>query len=247
MDERMINGKRVVLVSKVERGDGGAVPVEHAERRIIGNAPLILWGTFLHEENEIEHFVDELEKIIPEGGYILAAFFAEDWNRDFSPWEAPAVFGNEDFAGKGAEMLDWLTDQCIPQLEQDFGTGRPKYLIGYSLAGLFALWAGYETDMFDGIASCSGSLWFRDWDSYVNSHTMKHFCNVYLSLGTKEEKTRNRQMALVGDRTREQFRILESDEHVKKLILEWNPGGHFADSGKRLAKGVRWLMEQRYF
>lgn len=29
---------------------------------------------------------------------------------------------------------------------------------------------------------------------------------------------------------------------AEQVILEWNAGGHFADSGKRLAKGIRWLL-----
>ena len=32
----------------------------------------------------------------------LLAFKVEDWNRDLSPWEAPAVFGDEAF-GDGAQ------------------------------------------------------------------------------------------------------------------------------------------------
>ena len=67
-----------------------------------------------------------------------------------------------------------------------------------------------------------------------------------LSLGGKEEKTKNAVMATVGDRTREQEKLLLEDSFAEQVVLEWNPGGHFADSGKRLAKGIKWLMEKRY-
>lgn len=54
------------------------------------------------------------------------------------------------------------------------------------------------------------------------------------------------EMATVGDRTREQEKLLLEDSFAERVVLEWNPGGHFADSGKRLAKGIKWLMEKRY-
>lgn len=100
----------------------------------------------------------------------------------------------------------------------------------------------HETDAFDGIACCSGSLWFEDWDKYLEGKYVGKSCDVYLSLGGKEEKTNNVAMARVGDRTRQQEKILQADENAEHVILEWNSGGHFADSGKRLAKGIKWLL-----
>jgi hypothetical protein len=39
--------------------------------------------------------------------FYLKAFKVKSWNKDLSPWKAPAVFGNEDF-GEGAK--DTLTE-----------------------------------------------------------------------------------------------------------------------------------------
>ena len=173
---------------------------------------------------------------------MLVAFQVEDWNGDFSPWKAPAAFGNEDFQGKADKTLQWLTNNLIPTIKERYGLDREIYLIGYSLSGLFSLWAAYETDIFSGIASCSGSLWFEKLDEYLRIHKMQHTCNVYLSLGGKEEKTKNQIMAKVGERTRLQEQILKEDQNVQKVTLEYNSGGHFADSGKRLSKAVYWLL-----
>ena len=148
---------------------------------------------------------------------MLVAFQVEDWNRDFSPWEALAVFGTEAFAGQGKRTLKWLVEEGVPYI-----------------------------DIFSGIECCSGSLWFKDWEIYMREHTLKRKCSVYLSLGGKEEKTKNAVMATVGDRTREQEKLLLEDSFAERVVLEWNPGGHFADSGKRLAKGIKWLTEKRY-
>lgn len=209
------------------------------------DGPVIFWGMYPHQANEVEHLWDSLMELIPKQNFLLVAFQVEDWNREFSPWKAPAAFGTEGFSGQGAETLRWLTEECVPYIDQTFGTKEQEHwLVGYSLAGLFALWAAYESNVFSGIACCSGSLWFPDWDIYVKEHTLQSRCNIYLSLGGKEEKTKNKVMATVGDRTREQKKILQEDPMAEQVILEWNTGGHFADAGKRLAKGIRWLFEE---
>lgn len=48
-------------------------------------------------------------------------------------------------------------------------------------------------------------------------------------------------MATVGECTEQAYKILKQKNHVK---YELNSGGHFADSGKRLAKAVRFLAEK---
>lgn len=223
MEEMRIGEKPIIILKRAEMG------------------PVFYWGTSFAWNEELDHFV----KCLPEGNYSVVAFSASNWNHDFSPWEAPAAFGDENFTGGGEEMLRWLAMECVPEVKTILGAESEKqYLIGYSLAGLFALWATYETDIFAGVASCSGSLWFENWDRYVEEKgSVKHPCRIYLSLGGKEEKTKNAMMAQVGNRTRAQEKLLISDKNVEKCILEWNSGGHFADSGKRLAKGIKWLLE----
>lgn len=206
--------------------------------------PVILWGMYPHEGNEPEHLWECVEELCPDRSFILAAFQVEDWNRDFSPWRAPEAFGSGEFAGGGQETLVWLTEIFVPYLKEQYGKDRPMFLTGYSLAGLFALWAAYKSDMFSAVASCSGSLWFQGWDDFARENHISRECDIYLSLGGKEAKTRNRIMAAVADRTREQERLLRAEPKVRNVTLEWNPGGHFADSGKRLAKGVKWMLER---
>lgn len=205
--------------------------------------PIILWGMYPHRGNEIAHMWDCLMETVNDQDFLFCAFQVKDWNGDFSPWKSPAAFGDDDFKGNGPKTLQWLMNDLIPKLKADYGVDREIYLIGYSLAGLFALWTAYETDIFSAIASCSGSLWFEQWDEYVLYHQIKHESNIYLSLGGKEEKTKNPVMARVGDRTRIQERILRNDPKVKQTTLEFNSGGHFADAQKRLVKAVKWLLE----
>lgn len=79
------------------------------------------------------------------------------WEQNFSPWCAPRVFTKGPNFGDGAQKtLDTLIDQIIPWAESEL-TEPPAYrvLVGYSLAGLFSLWAGVsQPGMSQGVA-CS--------------------------------------------------------------------------------------------
>ena len=146
----------------------------------------------------------------------LIAVKVRNWNTDLSPWVAPAVFGNEGF-GNGAadtlaEIMKLINDPC------------KAYIIGgYSLAGLFALWAATRTDLFCGVAAASPSVWFPGFMDYMADHSV-HAGTVYLSLGDKEEKTRNPVMSKVGECIREGYTCLL--EKGCDCTLEWNRGNH---------------------
>ena len=83
--------------------------------------PVIFWGMYPHQQNEVEHLWESLLELVPEQNFLLVAFQVEDWNRDFSPWEAAAVFGKEGFAGQGLKTLRWLTEECVPHFDRSFG------------------------------------------------------------------------------------------------------------------------------
>lgn len=188
-----------------------------------------------HDLELLDKEVEEIKKLTDKP-FILVAFLVEDWNRELSPWEAPAVFGKENFGLGAPETLLYITESLIPFIKSEYDGITDFYLGGYSLAGLFSLWAGYQTDIFKGVAGVSPSVWFPNWDSFIKSNKMKA-TRTYLSLGDKEEKTRNKVMSAVGDRIKMQYDILHNDH-----VLEWNSGNHFVDSDKRTAKGFAWLL-----
>ena len=162
----------------------------------------------------------------------LTAVRVRDWNRDLTPWEAPPVFGKEGFGNGAGETLQEILELA--------GREKKKIILGgYSLAGLFALWAGYRTERFAGIAAASPSVWFPGFSDYMRENTMKAGC-VYLSLGDREEKTRNQVMAKAGDCIREARELL--DRQGICCTLEWNEGNHFKDPDLRTARAFAWVM-----
>ncbi len=165
--------------------------------------------------------------------FALAAFSVADWNRELSPWEAPPVFGKIPFGGGAAEALDFVTQRLLPELRARTGLpdGARLCIGGYSLAGLFALWASTQTPLFDSVAAASPSVWFPGWMDFVREHPIQAV-TVVLSLGDREERAKNPVMARVGDCIRELYALLQRGHTV---TLTWNPGNHFQDTELRTA------------
>jgi len=156
-----------------------------------------------------------------------------DWFRDLSPWPAPAVWGKIPFGGGAPETLERI-------LKLTGEPGKQYVLGGYSMGGLFALWAACRTDAFFAVAAASPSVWFPGFAEYIKANGIRTG-RVYLSLGDREEKTRNPAMAVVGDRIREIHAWLKSQ--AVPCCLEWNKGNHFRDLEERMAKGFAWAMK----
>ena len=218
--------------------------IENRPCRIYGEAHaeyLLLQMTGEHEQQNMDNEVYAIAQ--SDRNFLFAAIPVESWNDALSPWEAPAVWGKQGFGGNAADTLRFLTEQVIPSLKQQFDLPENVKIIlgGYSLAGLFALWASTQTNQFYGVAAASPSVWFPGWMEFEQQHPIQTQ-RVYLSLGDKEERTKNAVMAVVGD----DIRTLHSRliERGADCTLEWNSGGHFKDADLRTAKAFQWVMEE---
>lgn len=178
--------------------------------------------------------------------FVLVAIGGLDWNRDLSPWGCEAVTRDgEPFGGGARAYLDELFGHVIPQTEATLPWAPAwRGIVGYSLAGLFALWSLWQTDAFLRAASVSGSLWFPGLIDYCASHALATTPDaVYLSLGKKEHKTPNRLMRDVLARTRDVEALLRSRN--VDVTFELNPGNHFSEPDARCARGISWLLAQK--
>lgn len=192
---------------------------------------VLIQPTGEHELASLENEVREIEKRTSKEFRFIATK-VENWNDDLSPWKAPAVFKTEDFCGGASKTLENIVALCADK-------NRKYYIGGYSLAGLFALWAACQTDIFSGVAAASPSVWFPGFIDYMKTYKMKSQ-NVYLSLGDREEKTRNPVMAQIGNCIKEEYRCLL--ENGINCILEWNKGNHFKEADIRTAKAFAWIL-----
>ena len=191
-------------------------------------------------DNEVKHIEENTDR-----NFSLVAFKIEDWNSELTPWEMPLLRGKGNFGDGAVRTLEFIKNDLIPALSECINTGNNgiKYILGgYSLAGLFSLWSGYQTDIFEGIVAVSPSVWYKKWIEYVE--TEKPLSEkIYLSLGDTEEKTKHQILSKIGDNIRKQHEILENSGNVK-TVLEWNEGNHFQNPDIRTAKGFLWVMNK---
>ncbi len=167
---------------------------------------------------------------------VLVSIDGIDWDADLSPWPAEAVFrGSPGFSGGAGAYLAFFRGELIPAVEAELAAPpRLRVIAGYSLAGLFAVWASLECGLFGACVSASGSLWYDGFTAYVREHARPG--TFYLSLGDREKNARNPRMARVEEATGETARLLAAAG--ARVRYELNPGGHFRDPDKRLARGI---------
>ena len=191
-------------------------------------------------DNEVKHIEENTDR-----NFSLVAFKIEDWNSELTPWEMPLLRGKGNFGDGAAGTLELIKNDLILAVSEfiNIENKEIKYILGgYSLAGLFSLWSGYQTDIFEGIAAVSPSVWYKGWIEYVAAGKPLSE-KIYLSLGDTEEKTKHQILSKIGDKIRKQHEILEKSENVK-TVLEWNEGNHFQNPDIRTAKGFLWVMNK---
>ena len=165
------------------------------------------------------------------------------WERDYTPWPAQAPAGRAPFLGGGPAFLEEIQVALeILEARLPILPGREsRAILGYSLGGLFALWAFCAGETFGAAASLSGSLWYEGWTEYLAAHLPEQGGRVYLSLGKKEEKSGPAQMRLVGERTRETAGMFRAAGRFGEVPLEMHGGGHFTDIPGRWRRAMEWL------
>ena len=206
---------------------------------VVPNAPIIYLNTYSNEGQKVYEAAQTAG---------CPPFFPAsdlDWNRDMAPWDSPAAFKNgEPFTGGADNYLRLLVEEIIPRAEKDLASPPAwRGIAGYSLAGLFALYAIYRTDVFSRVGCMSGSLWFPGFKEYIFSHEPKRRPDcIYFSLGDKEAKTRNPVLKTVQENT-EEIQTFYQNKGID-TVFQLNPGNHFVQGIERTIAGIQWLLSK---
>ena len=206
---------------------------------IFGDLKASTFLMYLVDESNPEDYEQIYQKVSNESQLCMIAVSIHDWQGELSPWSAPAIFGKHDFAGNADKFLaelegfwKWFKDEHNIESNQ-------MYLCGYSLAGLFALWASSQTNLFTKIAAVSPSVWYFNFVEYMQQNPIQTR-EVYMSLGDKEANAKNKVMATVKDCFEAVIQIIQKQNI--SLTYEYNPGNHFQDVELRMMKGIQQLL-----
>jgi predicted alpha/beta superfamily hydrolase len=148
----------------------------------------VLDGEFFFEQAAAAvRFLSELEYIrsqpIPQ--MIVVGIVNVDRNRDYTPTYAPKQAGGLEFptSGKADKFTEFLVSELFPFIESHYRTQPYRILSGWSLGGLFTVYAYLEhADLFSAYIAMSPSLWWDD-SLYVKR------ADSYLAKGLISDKT----------------------------------------------------------
>lgn len=220
------------------------VTIYYEDKNIEEKLPVVICNSDYEDKEKI---LNECKKMQCED-FVFVAISNINWNDDLSPWYMKKIYSKDtDYAGKADEFLNLITERVIPQIETRVLKNSkitPEYysIIGYSLAGLFAIYSGFKTDKFKKIATISGSMWFDNFENFVRKNNISsNVEKIYFSLGNKEKQTNNPILKKVEEKTIEIEKMISSKG--VSTTLQFNNGNHFTNPEERFAKAIKWLQQ----
>lgn len=253
MDERQAQGA-------VRDGAGAAEPHVRESclwRNEIADVPLVL--SIFHEDAE------KLAQAIEYPCHLATLNVKEiSW---LLPYARPEL-GDSYAKALGPEYYQYLCILLQNELSEHSGA---IIIAGYSLGGMFALWAlSQKQSPFTRAVSCSGSLWYPDILQEIELPADSCVRSVYLSLG-RQEKSKGPKLFHAVEKctlsaydyykerlifpkvklrpkesTTEQAEQGEGEEALPQAIFELNNGGHFDEITARMARGINWTLQNYY-
>lgn len=207
-------------------------------------------------------------------GVSLVHIGVDLWEENFSPWCAPRVFAKGPNFGDGAQKtLDTLINQVIPWAESEL-SGPPSYraLVGYSLAGLFSLWAGMSPQFargcqpdtatvqqlsvlaaphvdapvatFQRIGAVSGSFWFPGLLDYVDQQLRREAVGLtHAYLSLGDREARTPNPQIMHVRENAELLASRLESAGITSTFNLNRGNHFQNVEGRMQKALDWLVK----
>ena len=162
-----------------------------------------------------------------------------EWNDSLTPWPAPGLYrGEPDFKGEAAITLTELIEEAIPAIEQAEGFSPTKRAIcGYSLGGLFSLYAFTHANVFSACGCLSGSVWYENWVEHLRSLDFNGAGKfAFLSIGSKEKHAAPKILHHVQVDMEECASILR--EHCCETEFTVGSGNHMSFTKERFDAGL---------
>ena len=201
---------------------------------------------FLDGEQFEEPFNQWITEHRPALNFVLIA--SNNRTDDYTPW--PLLASETllmDFGGKAEEHLSFIKTCVVPFCESEYGfasSAEKRVIGGYSLGGLFSLYAAVNTDLFGTVLSCSSSLWYSDFLDYLKEHPFKAaHSKLYMSVGDQEGTTATN---LTADQTLNTLALKDFYEpkfQAGDFNFTLEEGNHGNDISGRAWRAVEWVEE----
>ena len=201
---------------------------------------------FLDGEQFEEPFNQWITEHRPALNFVLIA--SNNRTDDYTPW--PLLASETllmDFGGKAEEHLSFIKTCVVPFCESEYGfasSAEKRVIGGYSLGGLFSLYAAVNTDLFGTVLSCSSSLWYSDFLDYLKEHAFKAaHPKLYMSVGDQEGTTATNLTAAQTSNTIALKDFYEPKFQAGDFKFTLEEGNHGNDISGRAWRAIEWVEE----
>ncbi len=183
------------------------------------------------------------EKSLPAFSLACIGISSTQWNTLLAPWNTPSNFPKYlRCQGEASRFLKIFLNDILPAIQNHLSSfSGVQTMAGYSLAGLFSLWALCEWEQLEGVCAVSGSFWYPDFQTWFLDHFPLHLpiC-VYFSTSESEWTSQNARLSSLKP-TLEAIEQSLAQKGVK-TICQIHPGNHFQEPTKRLVLGIEWMI-----
>jgi|GEM_PF-1043704 len=175
--------------------------------------------------------------------FALSSLPDVDWDADYTPWPCDELPGRAMTGGADA-LLDYLQGPFLAAAREALPDAAETGIVGYSLGGLFALYAASRADSpFDSAASVSGALWYEGFVDYAARAPFPRLKRAYVSLGLREAKTARGAMGRSKAAAEAVYALLAARLGRDQAAFEWNNGNHFFEVPQRMTKSIAYLCK----
>ena len=202
---------------------------------------------FLDGEQFEEPFNQWITEHRPALNFVLIA--SNNRTDDYTPWSllASETLLLMDFGGKAEEHLSFIKTCVVPFCESEYGfasSAEKRVIGGYSLGGLFSLYAAANTDLFGTVLSCSSSLWYPDFLAYLKEHPFKApHPKLYMCVGDQEGLTASNLTKDQIPNTMAFKDWLEKEFQANDFKFMLEEGNHGNNIPRRVERAIRWVEE----
>lgn len=174
---------------------------------------------------------------------IIIALEGTNRNADYTPWYSKSDNSKYlEFEGRADEYLDFVVNILKPYIESNYADIKSSTILGYSLGGLFSLYAVTKTTCFDKVVSMSGSFWYKDWIEYLKKSNIDRKISVYLNCGKKEGSFKDGLAKGNYGFTYLTYEFL-LEKNLKEVVLELDNKNHLNYVAERFIKAFKWIMQ----
>lgn len=206
------------------------------------NAPVMILNLYVECGQEI---IQALHWKSPACHLVIVSHIA--WDQELSPWpHSWIVVPDDDFTGQGPQYLAWIETTLCDWIASVTGPVSRWIIGGYSMGGMFALYAASMSSRFMGAVCISGSVWYPDFVSFIETHPIPETLQVvYLSTGSTESNVKNPVLRTTMDHMKALYAFYE--EKGLDVKFQINPGNHFQHAIHRVVIAIDWILAQEPF